>query len=261
MRFFRNIRNLLLITLVIAGVLGAAHYAHMWPLRFQNELDAYFGEGKWEWVSSEDTEEYRHDIYWRVPNNPTQCSPGAGKHHSWYIAFEDPTGQKWMWRMTDHIYYVTMHHRGAFSGFSARDGITAELMDLSFRRGCCLLSRKTLGQVLSQEELNCLRIEVSYRGGNPGHPLYEKMRQQPWFDSGHLKEYLSWDYHDFYLNIYPYNHRTDRLSPELQAHLLSSLPQVEAALQQALGEEHCDYKVHLGQDAQGNPIRAEYPAK
>ena len=260
MGFFRRIRNLLLFTLVIGVILAAAQYMHIWPLRFRKDLDAYFGEGKWEWVSPDKMEDYRHDIYQRVPNDSSSCLSDSGKHHIWYIAFQDPEGQRWMWRMTDHTYYVSMHHRGALGGFSARDGMTAELMELSFRRGSLVLSQKILKDVLSQEELNCLRFEVSYRGGNPGRALYEQLRQEPWFDSGHLKEYLNWDYHDFYLNIYPYNHRIDRLPEETREHLLGSLSQVESALQSSLGE-YCDYKVHLGQDPQGNPIRGEFKGK
>ena len=261
MTFLRKVRNLMLFILIIGVVLSTAQYMHIWPLRFRRDLDAYFGKGNWEWVSPDRIEDYRYDIYQRVPNYSPNCFPDSGKHHIWYIAFQDPDGQKWMWRMTDHVYYVTMHRSGALSGFSAHDGLTAELSALSFKRGCHILSQKYLSEVLSQEELNCLRFEVSYRGGNPGHALYEELRQQPWFDSGHMKEYLNWDFQDFYLHIYPYNHRIERLSPEARAHLFSSLPQVEAVLKQALGEEYCDYKIQLGQDSQGNPIHGERTLK
>ena len=260
MALIKKFRFLLVLMLVIAAILGTAQYMHIWPLRFHKDLDAYFGEENWKWISPDEIENYRYDIYQRVPNHTTNCLSDSGKHHSWYIAFQDSEGQHWMWRMTDHTYYVSMHHRGAMGGFTARDGLTAELMELSFRRGCYLLSQRVLNDVLSQEELNCLRFEVSYRGGNPGHALYEKLRQQPWFDSGHVMEYLNWDYHDFYLNIYPYNHRAERLPEDTREHLLGSLSQVENALQNSLGE-YCDYKVHLGQDHQGNPVRGEFSVK
>ena len=248
----------LLAALVIAGALGLLYYMNNWPLRFKNDLDLYFGEGNWQWISQDETEDYRYNIYHRIPNNPAHVNPKPGRFRNWYIAFEDPQGEKWLWRMTDHVYKINMHHRGAVSGFSARDGVTAELMDLSFRQGAMGISKKVLSPILSQEELNCLKVVVSYRGGNPGPSLFEKLRKQPWFRCGHAKEFFTWDYHDFYLDIYPNNHRADRLAPEIRDHLLGSLGRIETDLQIYLGE-YCDYKVHLGQDNLGSPVRNEYP--
>ena len=54
-------KGLLILTaaVLVAGVFLVRHWFVSWPLRFQRELDRFFGEGAWQCISQEEKESRR----------------------------------------------------------------------------------------------------------------------------------------------------------------------------------------------------------
>ena len=249
---FKKFGIILGVIAFIAAGIGIYHYMTYWPLRFQGDLDDFFGKEKWH-VADRET---RESIIFNKILTQTGQQSVPGKFHNWYIVYEQEDGTEAAWCFTDHAYKIS-RHKSLFHSLSAKEAMTIELMDLSASRAGDEICRNVLSSILSPDEIACLRVELSYRGGNPSGSVLKQLRKQPWFVQGNAKSYLSWENYDFYLDILAHDYKAEQLPEELQAHLLNSLPQMEAALKDYLGDA-CDYEIYLGQDADGNSYKAEY---
>ena len=256
MKASKKIGIILGIIAVIAAAAGIYLYMTNWPLRFHGELDDFFGKGNWHVADREtrDSMIYSENMAYTDAAGLYHSQPG--KFHSWYIVYEKEDSTEGAWCFTDHALKIS-RHKSLFHCLSAKEAMTLELMDLFSDRAGDEICREVLSPILSPEEMECLRVDISYRDGNPSGSVLKQLRKQPWFSRGDAKSCLSWDGYDFYLNILAYDYKADKLPEELKTHLQSSLPRMEAALQDYLGEA-CDYRINLGKDADGNPCRAEY---
>ena len=225
---------------ILAGGVFGWYAMRNWPLRFHRELDAFFGEGRWR-VLSQDVETSR---MYRVYQGGSQLYGDyrPGKYHEWKIGTVDSQGRETVWVLSDHAYRIRRSRKQLFA--RARDGFARELLDCAMTIAGEKVRETVLGDILSQEQQDCLRVTVSYHGGNP--PKCGKLLEKSWFtadkvDAQHL---LETDFWDFYIDIFAYDYRVDALSEEERAHLYGSLPEIRQALRDAYGDGVA-YEIYL----------------
>ncbi len=247
--FFRKFIPLALLLLIAAAASFIWYYLRTWPFRFHAELDAFFGKGNWEQISSETKESLMYSVYHRS-TNPALAGDRPGKFHEWDIAFTNRNGETEIWTISDHTLRINQDKYWLFSPkrYSARQALALELMDLS----CSMAGQQVLDEILRgilpEREADCIHVEISCRNGNPPPSMYSRLLRQPWFTAEQIDAslYLRTDLYDFYIRILAYDYRVEKLTQEEQAHLFGSLPEMEGALQEAFGA-CADYDIYLGE--------------
>lgn len=224
------------------------HRQQTWPVRFHSELDKFFGEGNWEYLSEETKESRMYTVHYHSNSySGTYNQEVPGKYHNWDIRFTNRDKQDELWTITDHAMKINHSKTNLFSSgrFSAKQALIRELMEVSFMAAGEGL-RKELLKILPQQEADCLAIDISYRGGNPPLDIYEKLMEKPWFtaDQVSVSDYLACDLYDFYLWIHAHDYRVKKLTEDEQRHLTGCLGQMEDLLRSTYGN-HADYEIYL----------------
>ena len=120
-------------------------------------------------------------------------------------------------------------------------------MDISFSMAGEQVHKEILQALLPNAEADCIVVDISYRGGRPDPELYDELLDAPWFTANDVtaEDFLRSDLNDFYLDIYAYDYRVDKLSSEERRHLLGSLTDIENLLKDTYGD-YVDYEIYLG---------------
>lgn len=237
--------------LVLAMLIGlfVSHHTQDWPTQFPHELDAFFGADNWSTLSTETKESEIFSTYYVSRDLPSLSGEKKGKFHCWDIGFTNRDGDMEAWTISDHTLRINNHKYGIFSPkrYTAKQALTQELMDISCMMAGDRLREELLQDILPMQELGCLRVEVSYRGGNPAPHMYDKLLAEPWFTANavNAEDFLRTDLHDFYIDILAYDYRVEKLTEEEQQHLMDSLDTIEQALQTRFGD-YTDYEIFLG---------------
>ena len=243
-------KGLLILTAaaLVAGVFLVRHWFVSWPLRFQGELDRFFGEGAWQCVSQEEKESRMYSVIDR--SNPTYTTKRPGEFREWNIAFQTAQGEKMVWTISDHTMRINHSKHSLLSRerYSARQALTLELMQLSFALAGEEVGQQVLGQVLPEEELSCLEVDISYHGGNPPPDFYDDLAEEEWFTSqkATAARYLESDLYDFYISVRAHDYRVEKLEEGQRQHLLSSLEELCQALEKEYGD-NAKYDIYLGE--------------
>lgn len=236
------------IAVLIVCVYFVWHRQQNWPVRFHSELDHFFGEGNWEYLSEETKESRMYTVryYSDVPAIANKEFPGD--YHNWDICFSNRNGEKEIWTITDHAMKINHSKKKLFSAdrFSAKQAFLRELMEVSFSAAEDKIHKELLQKLLPEKEAACLEAELSYHGGNPDPELFEELAKQPWFTANQVSaiDYLSCDLYDFYLRIQAHDYRVAKLSERERQHLMSSLGELENMLLDTYGE-YTDYEIYL----------------
>ena len=178
--FFRKFIPLALLLLIAAAASFIWYYLRTWPFRFHAELDAFFGKGNWEQISSETKESLMYSVYHRS-TNPALAGDRPGKFHEWDIAFTNRNGETEIWTISDHTLRINQDKYWLFSPkrYSARQALALELMDLS----CSMAGQQVLDEILRgilpEREADCIHVEISCRNGNPPPSMYSRLLRQP----------------------------------------------------------------------------------
>lgn len=242
--------------LLIVTVIAGWYYLRTWPLRFQGELDNFFGEGNWEVISEDTKDSMMYDKNITIRDAAWSSEEIPGKFHEWDISFTNRNGDTEVWTISDHTmkinhdkYWLLSHDR-----YSAKQSLGQELMDISFSMAGEQVHKKILQALLPGVEADCVVVDISYRGGRPDPELYDELLDAPWFTANDVtaEDFLRSDLNDFYLDIYAYDYRVDKLSSDERRHLLGSLTDIENLLKDTYGD-YVDYEIYLG-----DGCRAEY---
>lgn len=221
-----------------------------WPAKFKTELDTFFGAEQWQVLSEETKDSNMYSVYYRSRNTPSLSGERKGKYHDWDIGFTNRNGETEAWRITDHALRINHDKYGRFSKkrFTAKQALGRELMDISCVMAGQAVRDELLQDILSQNERDCLRVEISYHGGNPKPEMYDKLLAEPWFTANTVtaEDFLQSDLHDFYIDIHAHDYLVAKLSEQEQAHLVGSLDAIEQALQSHFGD-YADYDMYLGE--------------
>lgn len=219
-----------------------------WTIRFHSELDAFFGEGNWEYLSEETKKSRIYTVrnYTSTPYTNDREEPG--KYHNWNICFKNRNGEEELWTITDHAMKINHSKNSFFSSerFSAKQAFIRELMEVSFAVSEDDIYQTLLLKQLPEKEAACLAVDISWRGGNPPLDIYDKLAKEPWFTANRVSvsDYLTSDLYDFYLWIHAHDYKVDKLTAAERQHLMGSLGTIETALRNTYGE-HADYEIYL----------------
>lgn len=251
----RKIKTLMIVVFLVLIAVGGAALLYSawedrlkWPEHFRAELDAFFGEGNWEWVSEEVKESRMYEVRDDYVGNGVYTQSSPGKYHVWNIAFTNRNGEREIWTLSDHAMQINHSKENLFTSgrYSAKQAFTQQLMEISFMVAEEEISREILREVLSQQEADCLEVDISYRGGNPPPQMYDELINQPWFhvNQAAASDYLASDLYDFYIWIHAHDYKVEKLTESEKQHLLDSLPELEKLLHDTYGES-ADYEIYL----------------
>lgn len=211
-----------------------------WTIRFKSELDQFFGEGNWECISEETKESIMYTEYITVHSSSGLSTEVPGKYTDWNIKFSNKNGNEEIWKITNHTLKINNDKYGIFSSkrYSNKQALVLELMDIS----CTLAGDEVLNDIikeeLSENITDCLRVSISYKGGNPEPEFYDELFKQSWFnvDNVSAENFLACDLHDFYIDIFAFDYKVEKLTEQEQKILFDSIKTIERKLLQKYGE-------------------------
>lgn len=242
--------------LLIIAVIAGWYYLRTWPLRFQGQLDNFFGKNNWEVISEDTKESLMYDKNITIRDAAWSSEEIPGQFHEWDIAFTNRDGDIEVWTISDHTMKINHDKYWLLSPdrYSAKQALGQELMDISFSMAGEQVHKEILQASLPKSEADCVVVDISYRGGRPDPELYDELLDAPWFTANDVtaEDFLRSDLNDFYIDIYAYDYRVDDLTSDERKHLLGSLTDIENLLKNTYGD-YVDYEIYLG-----DGCRAEY---
>ena len=232
---------ILLMILVGVAFLCYTHFiGGNWPKRFEAELDRFFGKDNWECVSEETKESRIYEEYY-YSSDGLYSTNEPGKYNDWYIAVENQYGEEELWKITNHVLKINHDEYSIFSSkrLSNKQAFVLELFDIACVYAGQEAATEVLASVLSEEELECLRVEISYEGGNPEPAFYDQLWEEEWFTAEGIsaEAFLDSNLYDFYLDIFLYDYKFEQLSEEEQTHMLDCFGKIEEMLLEKYGEK------------------------
>lgn len=269
----RKVKNTIIMIAFVAVVIAAIiiplylnwQSKRAWPDRFQAELDDFFGEGNWEWISEETKESSMYTVYDTTNydyDGYISDKPHPGEYHVWNIAFTNRKGEKEIWVLSDHAMKINHSRQQGLipSGrYSPKQAFTQQLMELSFVAAEEEIDREILRKLLPEQEADCLKVDISYRNGNPPPEMYDKLMEQPWFSANQVtaSDYLASDMYDFYLWIHAYDYKVENLTESERQHLMDSLEELENMLRDTYGGK-ADYEIYLDEEHKAEFTATEF---
>ncbi|MCD8321515.1 MAG: hypothetical protein LUC89_01335 [Oscillospiraceae bacterium] len=238
------------VIVVIAVVIAVVIYfmSGLWPIRFKNELDAFFGEGNWEKISSETNTSMMYTVH-HYTSDGLYNYDSDGTYTKWYILFTRDDEEE-IWTISNHTYKINHSKYSILSAdrYSAKQALVQQLMDISCEVAAEKVQYDLLSEILNEEQIESLRVSISYRNGNPSPTFYNRLFKQDWFnvENSTAENYLKTDLYEFYIDILAYDYKFNQLSDEDQADLLNSLDEIEQLLLDTYGE-YAAYEIYLGE--------------
>lgn len=254
MKKIKSIIKILIILVIITSI-AYLSYTYLgsgnWMKRFESELDHFFGRGNWEYISDETKESIIYEEY-HYSSNPLYSTSTPGKYKDWYISVTNEQGKKELWRITNHTLKINHNEYGIFSEkrLSNKQAFVMELFDIACIEAGNEVIDEILRNVLSEEEIDCFRVEISYEGGNPEPEFYDKLWKEEWFTAKNLsvEKFLACDLYDFYIDIYLYDYRFEQLSEEQQEHILENYDVIKEMLLEKYGN-NASFQMYFGDEA------------
>lgn len=225
---------ILLICILIISLFVIYYRNKNWTVRFKSELDQFFGKENWECISEETKKSIIYTEYIIVRSNPVLSEEVPGKYTDWNIKFSNKDGNEEIWKITNHTLKINNDKYGIFSSkrYSNKQALILELMDIS----CGLAAEEVLNDVIKNELpdniADCLRISISYNGGNPQPEFYDELFEQSWFNINDIsaENFLRCDLYDFYIDIFAFDYKVEKLTEEEQQILFDSMKNIEEKL-------------------------------
>lgn len=120
--------------LLIGAVIAGWYYLRTWPLRFQGQLDDFFGKDNWEVISEDTKESLMYDKNITIRDAAWSSEEIPGKFHEWDISFTNRNGDTEVWTISDHTMKINHDKYWLLSPdrYSAKQSLGQELMDISF---------------------------------------------------------------------------------------------------------------------------------
>ena len=228
------------IIILTIGIFGVYWLLSDWTIRYRSELDDFFGKGNWEVVS----EEVANSRVYAVRNNSSWNTYGDGRPRMWYrnwnLLCNNGNGQGEVWKISNQTYRMNHDRYRMLSSkrYTAHQALVLELMEISFAVVEEEVHKEIVSEGLTDEEANCIYVDMSYHDGNPPRSFYDKLATESWFtiDGVAAENYLATDLYDFYLLIRIHDYRLEQLTKPEQEKVLNSLEKIEKRLLEKYGK-------------------------
>ncbi len=226
---------------LITGVFSLGWLWDNWTIRYSTQLDRFFGEGNWEVVSEDVHQSNMYTVRVGRHYKYGQTKEAPALYREWNILCKNTKGQKEVWKISNHAYKINNAEYGIFSSkrYKAGQALTLELMDISF----ALVEEEVHNEIvkagLTEEEANCIYVDMAYHGGNPKGSFYDKLARESWFtlDGVTAENYLASDLYEFYLLFRIHDYRLEQLSEQEQQNVVNSLTDIEKRMLEKYGDQ------------------------
>lgn len=258
----KKIKNILfaILAVIIIAILGYLAYTYLgcgnWPVRFSSELDRYYGKGNWECISTENERSRTYSVY-ESSRDHLHDDWVPLKYKDWYISVKNEGTEEKVVKISNYGYKISNDMHGIFSSKreSNKQAFICELLYIACEEVGEQLKEDLLSQVLTKDELECFRVEISYKGYAPKPHVYSKLWKEEWFTAQKVsaEKFLACELHDFYINVFLFDYKYEKLSKEQQEHLIESYDVIREMLLEEYGENasfdlyfdkdhRCEYK-------------------
>lgn len=237
--------------IIVTGIIIAiVIYMNNWPLRFSKELNKFFGEGNWEYVSKETEESRMFEESRKDPLTNTRQQE-AGHYKNWQISVKR-NNQEEIWEISNHTYKINHDKYWILSSkrYSAKEALILELMDIAEEIVVEKFKEEIIKDLYSEKETECFDIALMYHGGNPEPNFYKELYNQNWFtaDKVTAKDFLETNLYDFYLYIRIDDYKLEKFKEEEQQKLLATREKLEQRLIEEY-EDNASFEIYF---AKGN---------
>lgn len=253
-----KVKKIGIVSLAILIVISAItiHFVmNNWTIRFNWELDKFFGEGNWVCVDSETKESIIYSKTY-TSRNVIGSETVAGKFKNWYIQYMNNDGSESLYRITDHVMRIN-HDKYMFlqsEYLSAKQAFVMELMDITHQIAADEVWKNTILPEVGRELAECIDIEIMYNGGNPEPEFYDELLTEPWFtaEKATAENYLATELYDFYIYIRVYDFEDVKPSEEQYISLMNSYNAIIEAMCERF-DENADFKIYIS-----SQLKAKY---
>lgn len=253
MKRFKKIGIVIICLAIIISLFSAYYISKNWVYRYEDELDQFFGEGNWEYLSKETKESSFLKEHYYSSRNSVRTGSVPGKYNNWYIRFNDVYGDEEICLISDHPWKINNEKRWIFSSkrYSKKQALYLELMHISFEIAGKKVFNEIIKSELSENEANTIVVDISYRGGNPKPKFYNSLSKEPWFtvDQVTAEHYLTYELHDFYIDVFAYDYRLDQLTKQERQNVLDSLEIIEKRILEKYGD-NASFKIYFDKEHQ-----------
>ena len=242
------------VIVVIGIIIAIVIYMNNWLLRFSKELDKFFGEGNWKYVSNE-TEKSRMFEESRKDSLTNTKQQEAGHYKNWQISI-NRNNEEEFWEISNHTYKINHDKYWLLSSkrYSAKEALILELMNIAEEIVEEKVQEEIINDLYSAKEAECFDIALMYHGGNPEPNFYNELYKEDWFTVDKLtaKYFLETDLYNFYLYIRIDDYKLEKLTEEEQQNLLATRENLEQRLLEKYGD-NASFEIYF---ADGN--KSEY---
>lgn len=237
-----------IVIIVVALAIGISLYfgSRSWPARFKDTLNSFFGKDNWEEIDSETNESMMYDVY-HYTGDSLYSYTSSGTYTEWFILYTDSDNEEEIWSISNHTYKINHSKYNFFSSkrYNAKQAFIQQLMSISCTIAAQDVQYNVLNEVLNEEQLECLRVNISYHNGNPSPSFYNNLAKEDWFNvnDSNAYHYLKTDLYDFYIDILAYDYKFEN---EDQEDLLNSLDDIVQLLEDTY-DKYAKYEIYLGE--------------
>ena len=250
MKKVKKVITIVIFLALAAGIAAGVYAFRNWPLRFHTELDRFSGEKNWESLSGATKESLIHTEYVSVRNSPELSGNEPMRYKDWSIGFTNRYGEEEIWEITNYTLKVNHDRHWLLSPerYSAKQAFVQQLMDISFVAAGDAVYRELVCEILPENEAECLRVSISYRGGNPEPGVYDELWKEPWFtaNTATAADFIESDVYDFYIDVFAYNYRVEKLTDREREHMMESYEEIRQVLEERYGERA--YEIYFDSD-------------
>ena len=258
----KKIKNILfaILAVIVISIVSYLAYTYLgcenWPVRFSSELDRYFGKGNWECISTENKRSSTYSVY-NSSYDALYDEWVPLRYKDWYISVKNEENEEKVVRISNSGYKISNDKYGVFSGKreSNKQAFVCELLDIAREEIGDRLKEDLLSRVLTEDELECFSVEIVRKGYAPKPGVYSKLWKEDWFTYQKIsaENFLACELHEFYIDVFLFDYKYEKLSKEQQEHLMESYDLIREMLLEEFGEnasfelrfdtEHrCEYK-------------------
>jgi hypothetical protein len=256
----KKIKSIVIKLIVLACVIGGITVYFMsqnWTHRYKAEMDQFFGEGNWEYLSKEKNESTAFNDYYPGSSSGNAISVPMeypGKYTKWHISFNHKYGEEEAWYISDHILKINNDKHGLFSSkkLSSKQAFYMQLMDIALYVASKEIFNEFIRSELTENEANSIDITM-YDQGNPKPKFYNVLAKEDWFTVNNVtaEDFLANDLQEFYILIRVHDYNLNNLTEQERQNVSDALDRVEKRLLETYGE-HASFEIFF------DGKRAEY---